>query len=61
MVQELDDSKLEEIVMDSAKAQAILDASKMSMCMDTSPIDLLRVINISDYRKELVVYLRNKM
>ena len=61
MVQELDDSKLEEIVMDSAKAQAILDASKMSMCMDISPIDLLRVINISDYRKELVVYLRNKM
>jgi len=68
---ELDDSKLEgleEIVMDSAKAQAILDASKMSMGMDISPIDLLninmfaaRVIGLSDYRKELVVYLRNKM
>ena len=68
MVQELDDSKLEEIVMDSAKAQAILDASKMSKGMDISPIDLLninmfaaRVIGLSDYRKELVVYLRNKM
>merc|ERR1712051_875715 len=68
---ELDDSKLEgleEIVMDSAKAQAILDASKMSMGMDISPIDLLninmfaaRVIGLSDYHKELVVYLRNKM
>merc|ERR1719350_1704657 len=60
--------ELEEIVMDSAKAQAILDASKMSMGMDISPIDLLninmfaaRVIGLSDYRKELVVYLRNKM
>jgi len=59
---------LEEIVMDSAKAQAILDASKMSMGMDISPIDLLninmfaaRVIGLSDYRKELVVYLQNKM
>merc|ERR1711971_303176 len=41
---------------------------EMSMGMDISPIDLLninmfaaRVIGLSDYRKELVVYLRNKM
>lgn len=59
---------LEEIVMDSAKAQAIIDAGKMSMGMDISPIDLLninmfaaRVIGLVTYRKELVVYLRNKM
>jgi len=59
---------LEEIVMDSAKAQAIIDAGKMSMGMDISPIDLIninmfaaRVIGLVTYRKELVVYLRNKM
>merc|ERR1711971_106474 len=41
---------------------------EMSMGMDISPIDLLninmfaaRLIGLSDYRKELVVYLRNKM
>lgn len=59
---------LEEIVMDSAKAQAIIDASKSSMGMDISPIDLLniemfaaRVIGLADYRKELAEYLKNKM
>ncbi|XP_014219765.1 nucleolar protein 56 [Copidosoma floridanum] len=59
---------LEEIVMDSAKAQAIIDASKSSMGMDISPIDLLniemfakRVIDLADYRKELSEYLRSKM
>lgn len=59
---------LEEIVMDSAKAQAILDASKSSMGMDISPIDLLnidmfasRVIGLVEYRKELVEYLKSKM
>lgn len=59
---------LEEIVMDSAKAQAIIDASKSSMGMDISPIDLLniemfagRVIALADYRKELAEYLRSKM
>ncbi|KAJ8683796.1 hypothetical protein QAD02_019588 [Eretmocerus hayati] len=59
---------LEEIVMDSAKAQAIIDASKSSMGMDISPIDLLniemfaaRVIALADYRKQLAEYLRSKM
>ncbi|XP_033340209.2 nucleolar protein 56 [Megalopta genalis] len=59
---------LEEIVMDSAKAQAIIDASKSSMGMDISPIDLLniemfagRVIALADYRKQLSEYLRSKM
>eukprot|EP00092_Neocalanus_flemingeri_P033122 GFUD01036017.1.p1 GENE.GFUD01036017.1~~GFUD01036017.1.p1 ORF type:complete len:565 (+),score=182.55 GFUD01036017.1:74-1768(+) len=60
--------QIEEIVMDSAKAQAVIDASKSSMGMDISPVDLLnidmfasRVIGLADYRKELSAYLRNKM
>ena len=59
---------LEQIVMDTAKAQAIIDASKSSMGMDISPIDLLniemfatRVISLADYRKQLAEYLRSKM
>ncbi|XP_052902259.1 nucleolar protein 56 [Anopheles moucheti] len=59
---------LEEIVMDSEKAQAILDASRMSMGMDISVIDLLniemfakRVIKLSDYRQQLSGYLHSKM
>ena len=54
--------------MDSAKAQAIIEASKSSMGMDVSPVDLLniemfasKVINLADYRKELAEYLRKKM
>ncbi|CAL7945761.1 unnamed protein product [Xylocopa violacea] len=68
---ELTDEKLEAlegIVMDSAKAQAIIDASKSSMGMDISPVDLLniemfaaRVIALADYRKQLAEYLRSKM
>lgn len=68
---ELSDEKLEgleEIVMDSAKAQAIIDASKSSMGMDISLVDLLniemfagRVIALADYRKQLAEYLRSKM
>ncbi|XP_039579435.1 nucleolar protein 56 [Passer montanus] len=59
---------LEEIVMDSAKAQAILEASRSSMGMDISPLDLIniesfsrRVISLADYRKGLQEYLRSKM
>merc|ERR1719192_3228671 len=59
---------LEEAVMDSAKAKAIIDASKMSMGMDIAPLDLMniekfatRVIALADYRKELQEYLRSKM
>ncbi|XP_076629197.1 nop56 ribonucleoprotein [Colletes latitarsis] len=59
---------LEEVVMDSAKAQAIIDASKSSMGMDISPVDLLniemfaaRVIALADYRKQLSEYLKSKM
>ncbi|XP_069043549.1 nucleolar protein 56 isoform X3 [Lepisosteus oculatus] len=59
---------LEEVVMDSAKAQAILEASRSSMGMDISPIDLIniesfsnRVISLAEYRKGLQEYLRSKM
>merc|ERR1719273_1459898 len=59
---------LSEVVMDSAKAQAILDASKSSKGMDISAIDLLnsdmfasRVIALVTYRKELMEYLQSKM
>ncbi|XP_056128708.1 nucleolar protein 56 [Lampris incognitus] len=59
---------LEEVVMDSAKAQAILDASRSSMGMDISPIDLInierfcsRVVSLASYRLELQEYLRSKM
>ncbi|OCT96465.1 hypothetical protein XELAEV_18008672mg [Xenopus laevis] len=67
---ELSEEKLEEmveIVMDSAKAQAVLDASHSSMGMDISPIDLIiesfssRVISLWEYHKELQEYLRSKM
>ncbi|XP_068171757.1 nucleolar protein 56 [Antennarius striatus] len=59
---------LEEVVMDGAKAQAILDASRSSMGMDISPIDLInierfsvRVVSLAAYRLELQEYLRSKM
>merc|ERR1712060_978493 len=61
-------SKLEEIVMDSAKARAVYDASKSSMGMDVSAVDLLnidmfatRVIALADYRKMVSTYLQDKM
>merc|ERR1712168_612549 len=59
---------LVEIVMDEGKARAIFDASKSSMGMDISPIDLIniesfatRVIGLIDYRVKLHAYLQNKM
>ncbi|XP_068598764.1 nucleolar protein 56 isoform X2 [Brachionichthys hirsutus] len=61
-------ASLEEVVMDAAKAQAILDASRSSMGMDISPIDLInierfsvRVVSLAAYRLELQEYLRSKM
>lgn len=60
--------ELEDIVMDSSKAQAIIDAAKMSMGMDISIVDLMnielfaeRVVKLSEYRKKLATYLHNKM
>ncbi|XP_014228365.2 nucleolar protein 56-like [Trichogramma pretiosum] len=68
---ELTDEKLEaleEIIMDTGKAKAIIDASKSSMGMDISPIDLInidmfasRVIDLAEYRKEIAEYLKSKM
>ncbi|XP_030750289.1 nucleolar protein 56 isoform X2 [Sitophilus oryzae] len=59
---------LEEITMDSGKAQAILSAARSSMGMDINPIDLLniemfasRVISLTEYRKQLSEYLKSKM
>merc|ERR1719158_1248852 len=54
--------------MDSAKARAVYDASKSSMGMDVSAVDLLnidmfatRVIALADYRKMVSNYLQDKM
>lgn len=59
---------LTEILGDSEKAQAIIDASKMSMGMDISPVDLIniqmfagRVVALSNYRKQIAEYLHTKM
>ncbi|XP_067090575.1 nucleolar protein 56 isoform X2 [Osmerus mordax] len=59
---------MEEVVMDSAKAQSVLEASRSSMGMDISPIDLIniesfsnRVVSLAAYRLELQEYLRSKM
>jgi len=59
---------LEEIVMDSGKAAAILEASKSSMGMDIGQVDLInidrfsnRVVGLAEYRKELSEYLQSKM
>lgn len=60
--------KLEDIVQDSSKAQAIYDASKTSMGQDFSEIDMMnvesfakRVVDLSEYRMKLHTYLSNKM
>lgn len=59
---------LEELVQDESKAVAILSASRSSMGMDISPIDLIniemfakRVVALADYRKSLSGYLSSKM
>eukprot|EP00908_Phaeocystis_cordata_P023410 Transcript_5838.p1 GENE.Transcript_5838~~Transcript_5838.p1 ORF type:complete len:562 (-),score=362.78 Transcript_5838:50-1633(-) len=67
----LSPEKLEEIeavTMDATKAQEVLDASRHSMGMDISEIDLLnihafaeRVIKLAEYRVKLQDYLHNKM
>ncbi|CAG2107621.1 unnamed protein product, partial [Medioppia subpectinata] len=60
--------KLEQILMDSGKAQAIVHASKSSMGMDISEIDLIniemftsKVISLAEYRKQLMEYLMSRM
>lgn len=68
---ELTDEKvaaLEEVVMDSSRAEAIVNAAKSSMGMDISPVDLMnveifagRVIALVEYRKKMSEYLTSKM
>jgi len=60
--------QLEEILGDSVKAQQVLDASRMSMGTDISPIDMLniesfatRVVALTEYRRKLHQYLLEKM
>jgi nucleolar protein 56 len=60
--------QLEEICGDSIKAQQVLDASRMSMGTDISPIDMIniesfatRVVSLTEYRKKLHNYLLDKM
>lgn len=59
---------LENIVQDDAKAQAIISASKSSMGMDISKIDLINIeyfssklLSFIDYRKQLMDYLGSRM
>jgi len=61
-------AEMEEIVMDDAKVKAIVDASKSSMGMDISVIDLInietfatKVISLLEYRKGLSTYLKSRM
>lgn len=60
--------ELMEIVKDEEKVKEIYEAVRTSMGMDISPIDLInierftdRVVSLSDYRKELQDYLRERM
>ncbi|KAL2642822.1 hypothetical protein R1flu_010409 [Riccia fluitans] len=59
---------LTEIVGDEDKAREVVEAAKASMGQDISPIDLinienfaLRVVELSEYRKQLHAYLVTKM
>ncbi|XP_029172253.1 nucleolar protein 56 [Nylanderia fulva] len=68
---ELTDDKLgaiEEVVMDTEKAKAIIKAAKSSMGMDINEIDLKnveqfvkRVVALVNYRKKMSEYLTSKM
>ncbi|KAG9291964.1 hypothetical protein G9A89_004902 [Geosiphon pyriformis] len=59
---------LEDITEDETKAQQILEAARSSMGTDISDVDMLNiehfancVINLANYRKSLLDYLRSKM
>merc|ERR1712013_104376 len=59
---------LAEILMDEDKAKEVLNASRTSMGMDMSDIDMInvdnftsRLIKLAEYRKELYGYLQDKM
>lgn len=61
-------SGLEEIVMDPELAASILKASRTSMGMDASPVDMTnivsfceRMVKLSEYRRDLYTYLVDKV
>lgn len=61
-------SGLEEIVMDPELAASILKASRTSMGMDASPVDMInivsfceRMVKLSEYRRDLYAYLVDKV
>ncbi|KAG2551875.1 hypothetical protein PVAP13_9KG445800 [Panicum virgatum] len=65
---EKDIPALADIVGDEDKAKEIVEAAKASMGQDLSPVDLInvqqfaqRVMNLSEYRKNLYEYLVTKM
>uniref|UniRef100_A0A6V1P0N8 Nucleolar protein 56 n=4 Tax=Heterosigma akashiwo TaxID=2829 RepID=A0A6V1P0N8_HETAK len=60
--------ELTEIVMDEDLAKQIVHASKLSMGMECSPVDMLnisqftsRMVALAEYRKQLFQYLQEKM
>ena len=62
------EEQIEEIIQDISKTQAIISASKSSMGMDISKIDLINIeyftsklLSLSDYRKQLMDYLVSRM
>lgn len=59
---------LNEIVMDEELAAAILKASRTSMGMDASPVDMSnvvtfceRMVKLAEYRRDLYAYLVDKV
>merc|ERR1712059_46200 len=52
---------IENILMDSSRAQAVIDASKSSMGMDISPVDLLNIDMFASRVIGLSAYLQSKM
>lgn len=59
---------LNEIVMDEELAAAILKASRHSMGMDASPVDMSnivtfceRMVKLAEYRRDLYAYLEDKV
>lgn len=61
-------SGLNEIVMDEELAAAILKASRHSMGMDASPVDMSnivtfseRMVKLAEYRRDLYAYLVDKV
>jgi nucleolar protein 56 len=68
MIEDISKKQLLEAGIESSVASAILDAAKISIGSDISPLDLMnierfakQVISLCEYRRELHEYLRDKM